>query len=400
MNVLVVHNFYQQSGGEDQVFEAEVSQLRRSGLNVSTYTVSNEAIDDAGKLRVAAQTVWNPQSARALAKIVRSDEIDVVHFHNTFPLISPAAYAAVRSEGAAVVQTLHNYRLVCANGLLFRDGHVCEDCVGRFLPTPAIRHACYRDSRAGSAVVATMLATHRALGTYRRDVDMYLTLTDFARAKLIESGLPADRMLVKPNFLSDDPGVGTGDGGYALFVGRLSPEKGLDTLLAAWRRLGQDLPLRIVGDGPLEEDVRRAALEVPGVTLLGRQQRAGVLELMKGARLLVFPSECYETFGMTVVEAFAAGLPVVASDIGSAGSLVDPGVTGLRFRSGDADDLVRQVHALLGDADAHARMRREARRTFETLYTPEVGVRKLRDVYEQVVSSRGRRLGRVPHATT
>lgn len=394
MNVLVVHNFYQQSGGEDQVFEAEVNALRRAGVNVTTYTVSNEAIDDASRLKVAAQTIWNGRSARELAGVVAREAVDVVHFHNTLPIISPAAYSAVRARGAAVVQTLHNYRLICANGLLFRDGHVCEECVGRFVPTPAVRHACYRDSRAGSAVVASMLTTHRLLGTYDREVDLYLALTEFAREKLIAGGLPASRILVKPNFLSEDPGPGDGTGAYALFVGRLSPEKGLMTLLDAWRSIGPRMPLKIVGDGPMMEHVQQVAATLPSIEVLGRRDRTEVLELMRRAKVLVFPSECYETFGMTVVEAYAAGLPVVASDVGSAGSLVVPDVTGRRFRTGDSADLVRQLLSLDQDPATLPHMRRAARQAFEASYSASVGVQRLMKTYEEAVARRRARPGR------
>lgn len=385
MNVLVVHNFYLQAGGEDEVFRAETLELERlgpaAGVQVSTYTAHNAPVGgrDVG---AALRTVWNPAAAREIGQLVRERGIDVVHFHNTFQTISPAAYWAARSAGAAVVQTLHNYRLLCPAHTLFRDGRPCEDCVGR-LPWPSVKHACYRDSRAASGVVAAMLGTHRALGTYSRMVDLYVALTEQARDVYVRGGLPADRLVVKPNFLADDPGVGDGGGDYALYVGRLTPEKGVATLLEAWRTLGPELPLRIVGDGPLAPEAGAAAREQPGVTFLGQQPQAEVRRLMRSARLLVFPSEWYEGLPMTLIEALATGLPVVASRIGAAGSVVEHGQTGRHFRPGDAADLAAQVRWLLAHPADLARMRREARLTYEARYTAPANVRALLALYEE-----------------
>jgi len=386
MNVLVVHNYYQQAGGEDQVFEAETRLLLEGGVNVRTHAVRNDVIEEQGRARTAMQTIWNSRAARDLAEIVRRERVDVVHFHNTFPLISPAAYRAVRARGAAVVQTLHNYRLACVNGVLYRDGRVCVSCVGRG-PWSGVRHACYRGSRAGSAVAATMLATHRLLGTYARHVDRYVALTEFSRDQLAQAGLPHERITVKPNFLPDDPGAGSGEGGYALFVGRLTPEKGLGTLLSAWRDGSPGVPLRIVGTGPMEGEVAAAAQETPGVEFLGRLERARVLDLMRGAGVLVFPSEWYETFGLTIIEAYACGTPVVASDIGSPVSLVKHGVTGRHFRTGDAGDLAAQVRAVVTSPDL-PRYRQEARRAYEEAFTPEEGYRRLMCVYDDAIQAR------------
>lgn len=381
MKVLLAHNYYQLSGGEDQVFLAEQQLLEDHGVDVVTYTASNDVIDGQSRLKSAANTLWNRDAARELAELVREGGVDVVHFHNTFPIISPAAYGAVRRAGAAAVQTLHNYRLLCANALFFRDGRVCEDCLGKTPPLPAVQHACYRDSRAASAVVVALQTAHRVRGTYERDVDAYIALTDFARDKMIEGGLPADKLVVKPNFLAQDPGVGRGEGGYALFVGRLVPEKGILTLLDAWKTLGKQLPLKIAGTGPLEAQVKAAAEQLPGVTYLGQQEHGRVLDLMADATMLIFPSEWYETFGLTVIEAFAAGTPVVVSDVTAAASLVESGRTGLHFRAGDARDLIAQVQRLLADPEKLARMRGEARREYEGKYGAEVNFRQLMDVY-------------------
>lgn len=391
LNVLLVHNFYQQAGGEDEVFRSETALLTRFGHRVQTYTVSNDVIEHTPRIRAAVNTLWNRQVARELHKVVRDGGFEVVHFHNTFPVLSPAAYAGARAGGAAVVQTLHNYRLMCANALFYRDGHVCEDCLGRRVPWPAVRHRCYRDRRDASAVVAAMQVTHHTAGTYRRGVDAYIALTEFARGKFIAGGLPERRLHVKPNFYDPDPGLGQADGGYALFVGRLSPEKGVTTLLDAWRSLGAHLPLRILGDGPLAGEVARAAETSPGVTWLGRQGRAQVLEQMQNAAMLVLPSSCYEGLPMTLVEAYAVGLPVVGSNLGAMSVLIEHGRTGLHFRAENAADLAAQAAWLQAHEAERQVMRLQARHTFESTYGAERNHELLMGIYQTALTRTGKR---------
>lgn len=395
MNVLIVHNYYQQGGGEDVVFQAEQENLRRHGVNVQTFTVNNDTVNAQSPLKTAAQTLWNARIARQLADLVTEHGTELVHFHNTFPLVSPAAYWAVRSRGAAVVQTLHNFRLLCAAATLYREqdgvGRVCESCLGKAVPLPAVQHRCYRGSRAGSAAVASLQVTHRLLGSYSRAVDRYISLTDSGRQKMIQGGLPADRMSVKPNFLAHDPGRGTGpaDGaGYALFVGRLTPEKGILTLLEAWTHLGTRLPLKIAGDGPLLAEVQRRAALLPGVDVLGRQDAAQVRALMSGATLLAIPSEWYEGFPMTLLESYALGLPVVASSIGALASLVRDGVTGQHFRPGDAAHLAQVIGDLIDDPARLDRMRETSRATFLEHYTAEINVQQQLEIYRQALAQR------------
>lgn len=385
MKVLLVHNFYQQAGGEDQVFRFEAEVLARHGFEVSTFTVDNEGLERQSGLTLARQTFWNAGAGRQVAALVRERQAEVVHFHNTFPLLSPAVYGAARRAGAAVVQTLHNYRLGCANGLLFREGRVCQDCLGH-LPWPAVAHACYRGSRSASAVVATLQVGHRWRGTYHREVDAFIALTEFARGKMIQIGLRPERLHVVPNALSPDPGMGQGQGDYALFVGRLSAEKGVGVLLRAWEQLGSALPLRIVGEGPLAAEVEQASRRLPGVSWLGQRPRAEVLALMQDARCLIFPSEWFEGFPMTMVEAFAVGLPVIASRTGSMEELIIPGQTGEHFAAGQPDDLVRQVRAFLGRNSQS--MRRQARQVYLQRYTGDAHVKSLTRVYTQALAHR------------
>ncbi|MFK7603681.1 glycosyltransferase family 4 protein [Deinococcus sp. SM5_A1] len=387
MKILVVHNFYQQAGGEDVVFRAETALLRRHGHDVQTFAVSNDLIEQTPRLQVAAQTVWNARMARKVTALVREYGSQIVHFHNTFPLLSPAVYGGARAGGAAVVQTLHNFRLLCANALLLRDGQICEDCLGK-LPLAAVQHSCYRGSRSASAVVAAMQTVHRAAGTYRTDVDAYIALTEFARDKFIAGGLPPERIAVKPNFLEEHPSPGTGDGGYALFVGRLSPEKGIETLLQAWAELGATIPLRIVGDGPLASQVAESARSLPGVGWLGRLDRAGVMKQMCGAALLVVPSICYEGGPLTMFEAWSVGLPVVGSDLGSMSTAIRSGENGLLFQAGNAGGLAAQVRWLWEHPEDRQRMRDGALRIFQDTYSPQRNYEQLIDIYRAVLKSK------------
>jgi glycosyltransferase involved in cell wall biosynthesis len=391
--VLLVHNFYQQAGGEDRVFSDEAELLRSHGHEVSLLTADNSEIESAvtvrDRMKLASGTTWSPTSYARIAERVKRDRPAVVHFENTFPLISPAAYYAARRGGAAVVQTLQNYRLICAAATLFRDGKPCEECVGRLLPMPAVRHACYRDSRSATLAVASMLTAHRLARTYHRAVDAYIALTEFARAKFVEGGLPADRILVKPNFVSPAPEPGTGDGGYALFCGRLVREKGLLIMLSAWELLGEAAPpLLIAGDGPLRDEVSRRAAALPKVRILGQVEHTTVTRLMGSAAFLVFPSLWYEGFGKVIIEAFAGATPVVAAGHGVMTSLVEHGRNGLLYPPDDIPGLAEHVRWLTADPARAAAMRPVARQTFEQRFTAGENYHQLVAVYQAALDRR------------
>jgi glycosyltransferase involved in cell wall biosynthesis len=383
MRILVAHNFYKQPGGEDQCLAAELAMLRAHGHEVIEYCLHNDSIDSMSRWRVAAGTTWSRSAYREIRELLRARRPQVAYFINTFPLISPAAYYAARAEGVPVVQALHNFRLLCPNALLFRNGRVCEDCLGKSVPWPSVVHKCYRASHAASAAVATMLATHRALGTWQDAVDVYIALTEFSRQKFIEGGLPAEKIVVKPNFIYPDPGPGSGKGGYALFVGRLSGEKGVATLLRAWKELGTSVPLKIVGDGPLEGIVADAATKNTAIQWLGRQSLDEVYALIGEAMFLVLPSECYEQFPRVVGEAFAKGTPLLASNLGAMAQLVDSGRTGLHFEPGNAAEMAAKARRLLAAPDKLLEMRQAARQEYEEKYTAESNHQALMAIYER-----------------
>ncbi|MEP6960521.1 MAG: glycosyltransferase family 4 protein [Acidobacteriota bacterium] len=379
LTVLSAHNFYRQPGGEDAVFTAEMELLRTHGHTVTVYERSNHNIHSGGS--AAFQAIWSRSSHREVRTLAGAG---IAHFHNTFPLISPSAYYAAASQGSAVVQTLHNYRLICPGALLSRKGAPCEECLTRNSLRPAISHSCYRDSRPATASVAAMLTTHRAAGTYQRAVDAYIALSEFARTKFVSGGLPANRIFVKPNFLPDDPGMGSGSGHYALFAGRLSPEKGVATLASAWSAL-PDVPLKVFGDGPLNQTCWPS-----NVTVFGAVARQRVLEQMREAAALVFPSTCYENAPMSILEAFACGTPVIASNLGSMAELVRDGYNGLLFRPGDPADLAAKVRYAFEHPEHLAAMRVNARREYEEKYTAARNYKLLLAIYEQAIENRAR----------
>ena len=388
MRILLGHNFYRSSApsGEDVAYRNERGLLERAGHEVICYERHNDSISMslAGRAATAVDSLWSRRSYRDLRRLLARTRPDLVHFHNTFPLITASAYRACHDSGVPVVQTLHNYRLLCANGLFLREGRACEDCLDSSVAA-AVRHACYRDSRLASAVVATGLQLNRALGSSRY-VDRYVALTAFAKTRFVRGGLPAERIAIRPNALAEAPAAGSGAGGYALYVGRLTPEKGPETLLQAWQTI-DTVPLKIVGEGAL-----RAQLETryrkPNIEFLGFRPRAEVWELMRAATVLIIPSQCYEGFPLTLLEAFASATPVVVSAIGALDELVTEPLNGRKFPVGDAAALRSAVLSLLADRDGLERVRQYNRRSFEQHYSTGSALTSLHAIYSEAIARR------------
>jgi glycosyltransferase involved in cell wall biosynthesis len=399
MKILLCHGYYTQRGGEDRSFEEERDLLVANGHGVVEYVRRNDDMHALGPIKSLATTLWNRAAAADVEALIRHERPDVVHCTNIFPLISPAVCHVAHRHGVAVVQALRNYRLLCANASLLRDGRPCEDCVSGLLPWPAIVHRCYHGSAGHSAAVAAMQVAHRMIGTWRRTVDAFFTLTHFARQKYIDAGFPADRLHVKHNSVHPDPGVGAGDGGYVAFAARLAPEKGVGTLLEAWRRNAFLPPLKIVGEGPLASTVAAAAAADSRIEWLGHVPEAEVHRVFGAARAVIMPSIWYETFGRTIAEAFAGGTPVIASRLGAMAELVDDGRTGWLFAAGDAGDLANKVAASL-ELSSHdgVAMRAAARRKYESCFTPALNYERLMEIYERAVTAARSR--RSPVATS
>ncbi len=408
MRILACHNYYQQPGGEDRCFEDECALLESRGHDVVRYELDNDHIVGWRSILTAGKSIWNPKSYRAVRQLIEKERVDIVHCTNTFPEISPAIYYACNRARVPVVQSLQNYRLLCANSYLLRDGKVCEKCVGKTIALPAIQHGCYRESRLATSAVVAMQSIHKLLGSWSNYVDQFVVPTEFAREKFVSAGLPANRLFVKPNFVDPVPKMGDGSGGYALFAGRLSGEKGIATLLDAWKEATDLPPLRIIGDGPLRSMVEMAAKSNPLIQYLGFHSAASVSDIMSQASMLVVPSLWYEGLPRTIVESLAVGTPIVVSDIGPLGGLANPQSGGMSFQVGNSSALKQAVQTLATDTGLTTTRREAARREFMTHYTADANYSSLMNIYaaaQQVRVSRNQvksrsTLGRLPFPST
>ncbi len=392
MRILMLHNRYQVSSGEESVVKAEQALLESNGHTVKLLEVDNSQIEGAlSKVKAALNVVYSHGSRQWVKNTISEFQPNIVHVHNFFPLLSPSVYFACNESGIPVVQTLHNYRILCAIASFYRDGQICEDCLGQPFGWSGVIHQCYRGSKIGSAAVSAMASVHRWLGTWAERVDAYICLTEFAREKFIQGGVPAKKIFVKPNFVYSQtyPSEASSNlncAPYALYVGRLCQEKGINTLITAWKNLDGRLKLKIVGEGPLTSQITQEIQQVSGIELLGRQPSTQVRQLMANARFVVVPSEWYETFGLAVIESFSSGTPVIASNIGALAELIKQGHNGLQFRPGNVEDLIAKLQWALNHPDELAQMGQRAYEEFEAKYTPEKNYHQLMNIYKNVTN--------------
>lgn len=379
MKILIVHNKYRRRGGEDVVAEAEAAMLRRNGHEVESYIRRNDTIDEMVPSSLLQQTFWSSQTVKDLEGYVRDFMPDILHVHNTFPLVSPSLFWAAARNSLPVVQTLHNFRLICPQAMLLRSNAVCEDCLGGTPWRGALR-GCYRDSVVQSTVLAGMLALHRTLGTYRDKVTRYIALNRFCKQKFIQGGLPAGRIVIKPHFVDLPPPLEQSRSG-ALFVGRLAPEKGIRILRGAIDLL-PGRSVKVIGGGPEIEHLTGHC----DIEYLGERDKEDVIAAMQCAAYLVMPSIWYETFGMVILEAFACGLPVIASRHGAMQELIHEGKTGLLVEPGSIEDLAQKM----AWADAHPeemrQMGRNAREEYQRRYTSEENYQQLMRIYDDALA--------------
>ena len=399
MKVLLLHNRYRQLGGEDRVAAAEASLLRQHGIEVVEPDFEN-VIPSQSRLRqtfeLAAESAWSAYSYERIRGLCAVYQPDIAHVHNFWLRMSPSVHAACRDAGVPAVQSLHNYRIVCVNALLLRNGTVCEACVGK-VPWRGALHRCYRGSFWASAAVAGMIVANRVRRTWTRETAAFVTPSEHSRGKLLAAGLPPDRTFVKPNFV-DDPGEplsapSTSD--YAVFLGRLSREKGVDVLLRAWARskLGAFRRLVIAGDGPRRSELEQLAavlgLCAPAVRFTGSLAPEAAQRLVKNSRVLIAPSIGYETFGLVVIEAFSHGRPVIASHLGALAELVDHGTNGLSAGPGDDAALSETLDRILGNARLTDTLGENARQTFLKRYTPAKNFEELMGIYRYAIQRSG-----------
>lgn len=383
LRILVVQNHYINFSGDDVVVANESSLLSAKGHEVSLWSVHNKDLTSLrSHIHTALSLTYNRQSKARLSRHIAEFRPDVMHCHNLFPQITLSAYDAAAEAGIPIVQTLHDFRSVCCiNGFLYRNGH-CELCVAGSSYWGAW-HRCYRDSWLGSFATAYALDRQRRAGTLQQRVGCFIALSEPSRRRLLAAGLPEERIVIKPNF-TPDPGAPRGCSRHgALFVGRLSPEKGLQTLIKAWE--GIEFPLRILGGGPLRLSI--SADLSRRISALGHRPHAEVGPAMRQAQFLVMPSEYIEGFPMVIVEAFANGLPVIASRLGTMAEIIEDGVTGLLFTVGDPDDLAAKVAWAIAHGDRMAEMGSAARRVYETLYSEETNYKSLLTIYRDTISA-------------
>jgi glycosyltransferase involved in cell wall biosynthesis len=379
--VLMIHNRHQIRAGEDQSQAAEVDLLQSNGVEVDPYIRDNRELDGASGARAAVGAAWSSNSYRAINRMLRVKRYDIVHVQNFFPLISPSVHYVAQQHGIPVVQALRNYRLLCPAATLFREGQICEACVGHIVPWRSVIHACYRNDRKATAAVAAMLTLHNLLRTWRRKIDLYLACSEFTKATFVSAGFEADGIMVKPNFVSPDPGPGEGRGGFALFAGRLASEKGLRSLIVAWRQIGERLPLKVVGEGPSEEALLNETRDIRGIEILGPQPPQEIRRLMGDAVVVVVPSEWHEPFGRVIVEAFSRGTPVIAARAGGISELVEEGKTGFLFTPAVSAELAERVERLICNPGLAVSMRAFARQAYLSSYTPAANFMMLREAY-------------------
>jgi glycosyltransferase involved in cell wall biosynthesis len=391
MRVLLVHNRYRSESpsGENAVVEDEARLLAGAGCLVERLEVSSDEIASWPARRRATlplRVAWSRAGYSLTESAIRRFRPAVVHFHNTFPLLSPSALWAARRSGAAVVYTVHNFRPLCPAGTFLRDGRVCEECLGRF-PFPSVVHGCYRDSRLATSPIAAMDALHRVLRTWQRCVDVFVFPSQFARAKYVEAGWPSAKLVVKYNTTLDDAaGRVDGHAGFAC-ISRLTGEKGVDVLLDAWPRAFPEgsQSLRIVGSGDQEAALRTAACRAAGVDFSGRLGRAETLDVLARSLALVVPSRSYEVFPRVVVEAYALGVPVIGARLGALAEIVEDETTGLLFEPGSAEDLADALERLKASPGLAATLGRNARRAYETRFSPEQTTQRLLAIYDAAV---------------
>lgn len=391
MRVMMAHNFYGSGApsGENQVYEAERDLLRQQGHDVAEFVRHSDVIrakGTRGAVQGALSTPWNPFVAGQIRQAVHTFRPDVVHVHNTFPLLSPAIFHAIGHHAARVL-TLHNYRLFCPAAIPMRDGRVCTVCLDRRSVLPALQHGCYRNSRLATVPLALNVALHRAAGTWTHEVDAFITLSEFQRQRMVDAGLPASRVHVKPNFFPGNPVVVPWPDRkpYVVFAGRLTAEKGVATLLRAWQLWGSSAPaLRVLGDGELRAELESMATGLP-VRFLGQLDAIEAQKQIAEASLLVLPSECFEGFPMVVREAFAFGTPAAVSNLGPLPFIVMHGESGVVFEAGNPASLIAELLRVWHGPDLLEQLGRGARAAFKSHYTEDANYATLMAIYEKAM---------------
>ncbi len=385
MRVLSIHNEYLIRGGEEESRKAEIEILRKNGIEVIEYTENNRVVDNMSKLRLAIRTIWSSESYQNVCKILKHQKIDIIHVQNIFPLISPSIYYAAKSFNIPVIQAVRNYRNLCINSYLYREGHICESCLAHKYPISGVINKCYRNSYSASIVAASTQWFHNYINS-RRHINFYLCISEFVKNKMVEGGFPSNKLIVKPNFVYPDPGYSPYKDNFILYVGRLSSEKGINILLDSLKNLKtSNLTLKIIGEGDVSKLIETYIGKGFRIELLGRLSISDTYDIIGNSSALIIPSEWNEPFGRVIVEAFAKGTPVIGANVGGITELIEDGVNGFLFKNGDSLDLAKKIDYLFENKDRINELGLAGRSSFLQYYTSEVNYRMLMEIYSRVL---------------
>lgn len=386
--VLMVHNFYQIGGGEHTVYKNEVNMLRENGHEVVEYTRSNDELKQS-KLKLLLlpfTTIWSIKTYREVKKIIKEQNIEIVHCHNTFPLISPSVYYAARKKKVPVVQTIHNFRFLCPGAIFYRDGRICEECREKQNFKSALKHKCYRNSKIQTLVVTLMLKIHRRLGTYSKI--NYIFLTDFNRQKfdkLID--INGRNVFVKPNFVKKirkneekKEKKKTENNKVFVYSGRLEDNKGIQSLLKMWGKLPQDFELHIYGTGVYKEKVEKMAQKKSNIIYYGFQPQSTIFKDIENCAAVLITSEWYETFGMSIPESFSLATPVICTDLGNPKAMIEESKGGEVYKIDDVDSFYTALKRIVAKRESYSQ---NALLYYEEKLSDEVNYEKLREIYDK-----------------
>ena len=388
-NVLMAHNYYQVPGGEDTVFHNEVNMLEKNGHKVIKYTRHNDEIKDGvlSKLKLGIDTIFSFKTYKEVKKLIDENEIDIVHVHNTLPLISPSIYYAARAKKVPVVQTIHNFRLLCPGATFTRNSEICEDCISKGLGQ-SLKHKCYRGSLAQTFIMYVMLKFHRIIGTY--DKINYITLTEFNKKKLLNLVKVESKIYVKPNFVEKREQSERILDDYFVYIGRLDEIKGINFLIEAWKDIDENIELYVIGTGPEKEKIKKFIEKnnIKNVKMLGFMQRNKIFDIIQKSRAVVVPSNWNEPFGMVIIEAFSKGVPIIASKIGSIPYIVDHNVNGILVDPGDKLKLKESINNIFYDNKLNKALGKNAYNKFNEYYTDIVNYNRLIEIYDELVGDK------------
>lgn len=385
-NILIVHNYYQIHGGEDTVVANEKKMLEEHGHKVILYSRNNSELKSMLKLQklmLPIMTVFNVRTYSDIKRLIKMEQIDIVHVHNTLSLISPSVYYAAKSMKVPIVQTIHNFRLLCPGATFYRDGHICEDCITKGLMC-AVKHSCYRDSKLQTLACVISTKIHRLIGIYGKI--NYICLTEFNKEKLLQlKQIKTNRVFVKPNFVKSSineivPHEERKE--QFIYAGRLDKLKGVDILFEAWKQMGKKVPKLIVcGMGPLDEWCRTfIKTNDVNIEMYGFIPNQEIIKIISNSKALILPTQWYEGFPMSIVESFSVGTPVICSDLGNAGSIVKEGITGCKFAADSVKELVLAVHRCKG-------LYKSTLAEYNAKYTEEINYQMLQRIYNQIVKN-------------